>query len=159
MLARLDSLDPGGIRDVPGKSTSETLCEAKCRFPAEFTLQFRQVTTCAQSCPGRSTDETNQAEHFGSLSRPVCCARHGAESSHDVDVGSLLVAADVVRLPDLPSLDDRPDGLAVIVDIEPIAAVATGAVNGKLSALEGVQNRERNELLEPATDRSCSSSS
>src|ERR1019366_8063760 len=146
VLPRLHVLPPRGVRDVPRERAREALGEAERRLPAQLALQLRRVDRVPPVVAGSVFDESNETEDV--CRGPTRLFGHQlAERPDDVDVGALLVAADVVGVTDLSALDDRPDGLAVVVDVEPIAAVAAGAVHGQLSALEGVEERERNELL------------
>lgn len=64
-----------------------------------------------------------------------------------VDVGALIVAADVVDLADASLLQDEVDGAAVILDIEPVADVLAVAVDRQLLVGQRVDDHQRDELL------------
>jgi hypothetical protein len=70
-----------------------------------------------------------------------------AEGVHDLDVGLLVPAADVVDLAGLAGLQDGADGAAVVGDVEPVADLLAVAVHGQRLAGQGVGDHQRDELL------------
>ena len=71
-----------------------------------------------------------------------------AEAIDDLEVGALVVPADVVfRLPAGPRSSAEEDAGAVVVDVEPVAHVAAVAVDRQRLALDGVQDHQRDQLL------------
>ena len=57
-------------------------------------------------------------------------------SADDLAVVLLAVGADEVGLAEPALLDDRDDGVVVVVDVDPVADVGAGAVELGLHALE-----------------------
>ena len=70
-----------------------------------------------------------------------------ADGFDDLDVFLLIVAADVVGFAGdalRHDLDERP---GVILDVEPVADLRTGAVNRQRLAVERMQNHQRNQFF------------
>ena len=71
----------------------------------------------------------------------------GADQLDDIDVLHLIVAADVVDLALAALTHDQVDGLAVVLDIKPVANVEALAVDGEGLVMESVDDHERDQLL------------
>ncbi len=71
----------------------------------------------------------------------------GAEGVDDVEVGALVVAADVVGFADAAALEHGAEGAAVVEDEEPVADLLAVAVDRQRLALEGVGDHQRDELF------------
>lgn len=56
-------------------------------------------------------------------------AEGAADQLHNIDIPHFVVAADVVDLPCPAVMDDEVDGAAVILHIEPVAAIQPFTVN------------------------------
>ena len=65
-----------------------------------------------------------------------------------VAVVLLAVGADEVGLAEPALLDDRDDGVVVVVDVDPVAHVGAGAVELGLDAVEDAGDLARDELLD-----------
>ena len=74
-------------------------------------------------------------------------AQLSADQLDDVDVLHLIVAADVVNLALTAFAHDQVDGLAVVLDIEPVADVEALAVDGEGLVMQGVDDHEGDQLL------------
>ena len=91
--------------------------------------------------PGAVGDVRDQALACGT------CGESGRISSssrqivlHDLEVGPLVVAADIVRLAGLALLQDQPERPGVVVDEEPVADVVALAVDRQRLAGLGVED-------------------
>ena len=66
---------------------------------------------------------------------------------HDVQIGLFVPAANVVSLAQAAPGQHRPDGAAMVFDIEPIADLLPVAVHRQRFAGLGVDDHQRNELF------------
>jgi len=97
--------------------------------------------------PGPVLDEGDQAPPGAAFGPGADLVEDVADAVDDGDVLLLGVAPDVVRLAAPAPVHDRPDGLAVVLHVEPVADVAAVAVDGQGLALQGVEGDEGDELL------------
>ena len=133
-----DMLPPSLMLEVPLDGLLDAVLELRLRFPAEFRVDFRRVdsvTAVVAFAVGDVLDEV-----FG-------LAELLEDGLDDVDVGALIVAADVVDLADAALLQDQVDGMAVVLDIEPVADVLAVAVDRQLLVGQRVDDHQRDELL------------
>src|SRR6266700_4539325 len=70
-----------------------------------------------------------------------------ADCGDHFEIGLLVVAADVVTLAEAPALQDLPDRGAMILHVQPVAYVATLAVERQGLVGDGGQDQEGNERL------------
>ena len=108
------------------------------REPAELIVDLGGVDGVAQVVTLAVGDVGDEA--FG-LAEPV------ADEADDLDVLHLVMAADVVDLAHAAVAHDQVHGLAVVLDIEPVPHVETGAVDGQGFVVQGVDDHEGDELL------------
>ena len=57
---------------------------------------------------------------------------------HDVEIGALVAAADIVGLADRAALQDERERVGVILDVEPVANVQAIAIDGQRLAREAL---------------------
>src|SRR2546426_8943597 len=77
----------------------------------------------------------------------VVGARQLEDAGGEVPVLDLLAATDVVDPTGLALVQDELDPGAVVLDVEPIACLATVAVDGKRLPIQGVRDEKRDDLL------------
>ena len=65
----------------------------------------------------------------------------------DLEVCPLVVSPDIVDFSGMSIPEDGPQGLAVVLHVEPVPDIFSCAVNGKRLAVEGVEDHEGDELL------------
>jgi hypothetical protein len=70
-----------------------------------------------------------------------------ADQFDDIDVGFFIPAADVVGLAHPACLQYAAYGVAMILDIEPVAYLQAIAVNRQRLACERIDDHERNQLF------------
>ena len=94
---------------------------------------------------GAVGDEADQAVVRGAgRVHPVQMRADGAD---DLQVGALVVAADVVALADPALLQHQPQGAGMVLDIEPVADVVAGAVDRQRLARQTLEDHQRDQLL------------
>src|SRR5437899_8588059 len=69
------------------------------------------------------------------------------DAGGEVPVLDLLTATDVVDPTGLALVQDELDPGAVVLNVEPIACLATVAVDGERLAVQGVRDEKRDDLL------------
>ena len=123
---------------VPLDGLLDAVLELRLRLPAEFRVDLRRVdgvTAVVALAVGDVLDEV-----FG-------VAELLEDGLDDVDVGALIMAADVVDLADAALLQNQVDGMAVILDVEPVADVLAVTVDRQLLVGQRVDDHQRDELL------------
>ena len=70
-----------------------------------------------------------------------------ADQIDDLQVRTLVAAADVVLLTKPAGFERQQDTRAVIFDVHPVAHVAAVAVDRERTPFDGVQDHQRNQLL------------
>jgi len=70
-----------------------------------------------------------------------------ADFSHNVDVSLFVVAADIVGLAGASRLEDCPQSLCMVFNIQPVPNLTPVAVDGQRFACQGVQDHMWDELL------------
>ena len=73
------------------------------------------------------------------------------ERADALQVGPLAVRTDEVGLPRHTTVEDRPDGVIVVVDVDPVADVLSGAVEPRRLAVEQAGDLPGQELLRVLT--------
>src|SRR4051794_14787843 len=124
VLAAADRRPPPLVLAVPVDRLGEPLLEAAARLPAELAhLVGRQaVATVVPGPVGHVLDQR------------LVAAGQREDASHHVDVRRLVRAADVVDLARQPVAEHRVDRAGEVLDVEPVAHLATVAVDGQLVA-------------------------
>ena len=75
------------------------------------------------------------------------CGNYVDKALQEVDIGPLVLAADVVFFARCSLVDDRPDGGVVVFDKEPVADIFAVAVYGQRFTVEHVEYHERDEFF------------
>ena len=73
--------------------------------------------------------------------------KDAADSFDEVQVGLLVVAADVVSFAGNAFFEDGSEGGAMITDVEPVADVLAFSVNGNGFATKAFENHHRDEFF------------
>lgn len=114
IVAADDSHPPVTVLEVPLDRLLDAVLEFRLRLPAELCVDLRRVDGVAAVVALAVGDVLDEVFGLAELLE---------DGLDDVDVGALIVAADVVDLADASLLQDEVDGVAVILDIEPVADV------------------------------------
>ena len=133
-----DMLPPILMLEVPLDRLFDAVLELRLRRPAEFRVDLRRVDGVAAVVALAVSDVLDEVFGLAELLE---------DGLDDVDVGTLIVAADVVDLADAALLQDQVDGMAVILDVEPVADVLAVAVDRQLLVGQRVDDHQRDELL------------
>ncbi len=115
-------------------------CSKRCfGFPAQFVFDFAGVDGVSAVVAGAV---------FYVLNAVVPVFAHFVEDGFgDFAVGDFVVAADVVDLAGRASIQDRPDGFAMVFDVEPVADVQAVAVEGDFFAFHQIGDEERDQFF------------
>ena len=138
VVAADDAHPPVAVLEVPLDRLLDAVLEFRLRLPAEFRVDFRRIDSVAAIVALAVSDVLDEVFGLAELLE---------DGLDDVDVGALIVAADVVDLADAALLQDQVDGMAVILDVEPVADVLAVAVNRQLLIGQRVDDHQRDELL------------
>src|SRR5579863_10334492 len=145
--AGADALPPSRIVEIPAHGLGEAGLERLLRRPAEFAPQLRCVDRIAPVMAGPVGDKSDKGGSRLALNARRHLVEQSADRLDDVDIGALGAAADIVALADAALLGDRDQRPRVILDIEPVADIAAVAIDGHRLALQGVEDRQRNQFL------------
>lgn len=138
VIAADDAHPPVAVLEVPFDRLLDAVLKFRLRFPAELRVDLRRVDGVAAVVALAVGDVLD--EIFG-------LAELLEDGLDDIDVGALIVAADVVDLADAALLQDQVDGMAVVLDVEPVADVLAVAIDRKLLVGQRVDDHQRDELL------------
>ena len=133
-----DMLPPILMLKVPLDRLLDAILELRLRLPAEFRVDLRRVDGVAAVVALAVGDVLDEV---------FALAEFLEDGLDDIDIGALIVAADVVDLADTPLLQDQVDGMAVVLHIEPVADVLAVAVDRQLLIGQRVDDHQRDELL------------
>ena len=73
--------------------------------------------------------------------------QHIADHFHDLQIGLLIVPADIVRLPCLTARQDEAQGLGVIVDVQPVADIVSLTIYRQGLAGDGIEDHQGNQFF------------
>lgn len=138
VVAADDAHPPVAVLEVPLDGLLDAVLELRLRLPAEFRVYLRRVDGVAAVMALTVGDVLDEIFRLAEL------LENGLDN---IDVGALIVAADVVDLADAALLQDQVDGVAVILDVEPVADVLAVAVDWQLLVRQRVDDHQRDELL------------
>lgn len=138
VVAADDAHPPVAVLEVPLDRLLDAVLEFRLRLPAELRVDLRRVDGVAAVVALAVGDVLDEVFGLAELLE---------DGLDDVDVGALIVAADVVDLADAALLQDQVDGMAVILDVEPVADVLAVAVDRQLLVGQRVDDHQRDELL------------
>src|SRR5581483_8335036 len=121
VLAGADRAPPVLVLAVPGDGALDPLAEAHLRAPAQLqqALGAKRIAAVVAGTVGDVLDQ-----------RGVAPAEL-EDAAHDLDVGQLVRAADVVDLARLPPLQHDVDRRGAVLHVEPVADLHPVAVNGQ----------------------------
>ncbi len=127
-LPGLETAPPALVLEVPGDRAGEPVVEARRRRPAQR-AELGAVDRVAAVVAGSVGDEADK--------RGV-----GADELDDAarqrEVVDFMPPADVVDLPRTPGAERKVDAGTVVLDVQPVAHVATVAVDRERGAVDGV---------------------
>lgn len=138
VLAAFDVVEPGLVLEVPLDGRKDAGLEVVGRLPAELRLELRRIHRIAKVMSRSVLDIVDQGLRL---------AQGLQDGLDDLEVGSLVVSADVVDLAVAAVSDDQVDGVVVVTDIEPVTDVGTIAVDRKGFVMHRLLDHERDELL------------
>ena len=133
-----DMLPPSLMLEVPLDGLLDAVLELRLRRPAEFRVDLRRVDGVAAVVALAVGDVLDEVFGLTELLE---------DGLDDVDVGALIVAADVVDLADTALLQNQVNRMAVILDVEPVADILAVAVDRQLLVGQRVDDHQRDELL------------
>ncbi len=133
-----DLLPPGAVVQIPADGLDDAVCEFCLRQPAKLSVDLCGVDGIAHIMALAVCDVSDEA--FG-------LAKLSTDEPDDVDVAHFVVAADVVDLAGFAASEDKVDGPAVILHVEPIPHVEALAVDGQGFVIEGVGDHQGDELF------------
>src|SRR6185312_14618578 len=118
---------PLAVGAVPGDRFGQPLGKIALGAPPELFADLSRVHRVAAVVAGAVGDVPDQA---------VVAAGQGEDGLHDVQVGAFVLGADVVHLAGSPAGQHPVDGVAVVVDVDPVAHLQAVAVDGQGTPLE-----------------------
>src|SRR5262252_5279792 len=120
--------------EIPARRVEQTFFEGVARLPAELAANPGRVDRVPPvvSRPIRN-ERLEGAVVAASGAQPF---ERGADAVDDLEVRSLVAAADIVLFADAPLLQHEQQTRAVIVDVQPVADVAAGPVNRQGTSVE-----------------------
>ena len=138
VIAAYDAHPPVTVLEVPLDRLLDAVLEFRLRLPAEFRVDLRRGDGVAAVMPLAVGDVLDEVFGLAELLE---------DGLDDVDVGALIVTADVVDLADATLLQDQVDGMAVILNVEPVANILAVTVDRQLLVGQRIDDHQRNELL------------
>ena len=133
-----DMLPPSLMLEIPLDRLLDAVLELRLRLPAEFRVDLRRVDGVAAIVAFAVGDVLDEVFGLAELLE---------DGLDDVDVGALIVATDIVDLADAALLQDQVDGMAVVLDVEPVADVLAVTVDRQLLVGQRVDDHQRDELF------------
>lgn len=138
VVAADDAHPPVAVLEVPLDGLLDAVLELRLRLPAELCVDLRRVDGVAAVVALAVGDVLDEVFGLAELLE---------DGLDDVDVGALIVTADVVDLANATLLQDQVDGMAVILDVEPVANILAVTVDRQLLVGQRVDDHQRDELL------------
>lgn len=138
VVAADDAHPPVAVLEVPLDRLLDAVLEFRLRLPAELRVDLRRVDGVAAVVALAVGDVLDEVFGLAELLE---------DGLDDVDVGALIVTANVVDLANAALLQDQVDGMAVILDVEPVANILAVAVDRQLLIGQRVDDHQRDELL------------
>ena len=128
VVAAGDVVEPFLVVEVPAHRLLDAFLELQARFPAQFLLELGGIDGVA-GVVAQAVRHVGDEVHvlaFGAAKEPVNSLDDDLD---DVDVLPFVEAADVVRLGNLPVMENHVDSAGVVFYEEPVAHVLALAVN------------------------------
>ena len=145
VVAAGDVLHPLLVVEVPVDGQDDALLEGSLGVPAQIVLDLGGVDAVAAVVAQTVGDVLDEV--FADAVVLEAVVELLDDGLDNEDVGALVVAADVVDLADLAAVADHVDGLAVILNVQPVANLHSVAVDGQLLVVLDVVDHQRDELL------------
>ena len=115
-------------------------------FPAEFGFEFTRVNGVAFVVAGTIGNVGN--ELFGAAGgAPKFAVEEAAKEPDQLNVGPFVEAANVVRLAEVPVVENGIDGAGVVFYPQPISNVVAFAVDGQGLFIDDVVDHQWNEFF------------
>src|SRR5256885_1821431 len=131
--------------EIPLHRFAQAVFECVRRCPSELAADLRRVDRVAAIVAGAIGDELLQpSPALGAGPQRI---DRVADAIDNLQVRSLVAAADVVLLSEPAGSKYGQQSRAVVVHVQPVADMATVAVNRQRPVLDRVQDRERNQLF------------
>ena len=131
-------LPPVAVIEVPVDGSRNARIKGILRLPAQLRLNLGRIHGVAQIVARAVLYELDQALRL--VKRPENGLYH-------LQIGPLVVSADVVDLSHAALSDHQVDGRAMVGDIEPVADIFPCTVNRQLLIRQRAADDERNQLL------------
>lgn len=138
VIAADDAHPPVAVLKIPLNRLLDAVFELRLRLPAEFVVNLRRVDGVTAVMALAVRDVLNQV---------LALAEFLEDGLDDIDIRAFIVSADVVDFADTALLQDEVDGMAVILDIEPVADILAIAVDRQLLVGQRIDDHQRNELF------------
>ena len=123
---------------IPRNRRLNAVIELRRGLPAELTPDLRRINCIAAVMALAVFDVAD-------LLLPL--AKRSENRTYDRYIRTLVMSADVVDLTLRPAPQDRVDGTAMIVDMQPVAHISSVTVDGQFLPMHGTNYHERDELL------------
>ena len=136
--------------EVPANRLLDAFLEACLRIPADLSLDLVRGDRVSAVMALTVCDILDKVFGYVLFSRIVICklfAKCADDRLNDLDILSLVVAADIICLKESALLLDHIDALAVIFNIEPVTYILAVAVNRQGFSVKSVIDHERDQLL------------
>src|SRR5689334_306905 len=122
VIAALDLLPPGGVRDVPVDRGLEPALEARLRLPAERALGVAGVDRVAQIVARPVRHEADQAiARAGGIGHAAVEDR--ADRAHYIEIAAFRPAAEIVLAAGLARRQREAEPAHMILDMQPVPPV------------------------------------
>ena len=138
VIAAEDVLPPGTVVEIPLDRFLDPVVEFRRWCPAELIGDFRWVDRIALVMAGAVGDVIDQGFGLAELAQ---------DRLDDLEIGALVVAADVVDLTDTAFSNDQVDRRAMVLDIEPVADVFALAIDRQGLVGQGAGNHQGDQFF------------
>ena len=109
-----------------------------CRLPTQFAHRFTRIDSIPKVMSFPIRDISDQAFWFTKFRK---------NNLDNLNVGFLIVTAEIIYLTDSSFFQHGQDAVAVIFDIEPIPDIQTLTINRQRLILRSIVDHQRNQLL------------
>ena len=140
-------MDPGGVVEIPADGLAEAALEILLRGPAELGAGATGVDGVTEVVAGAVGDVGDRGVVRLAVGARAEFVEQRAEQLHEVDVPTLVVAADAVGAAGAALLDRGEERPGMVVDVQPVADVLALAVDRDGLATQALQDDDGDELL------------
>ena len=138
---------PAGIDEVPLHGLADAGVKGLGGFPARFAFALARID-------GEAAVVAGAVGHIGDLflvwlaiGERTQLVKQRADGVHNIQIGLLLPATDVVDFTQAARLEHASDGAAVVLDIQPVANSLAVAIDRQRFAGDRIHNHQRDELF------------